>query len=166
MTLPTLDTLDVVGRRVLVRSDLNVPLDGGAVADDFRIRASLPTINALREGGAQVIVASHLGRPKGADPAFSMAAVSERLGDLGGFPVVQADGVIGPVVEATVAGAPENAVVVLENTRFEPGESKNDPDVAAGLAALRKTCRIIASRSIASAMARRISRRPVCGSCR
>ena len=136
MALPTLDSLDVAGKRVLVRSDLNVPLDEGTVADDFRIRASLPTIEALRQRGARVIVASHLGRPKGVDPAFSMAPVSERLGELGGFPVVQADAVYGTEVEALIADAPEGAVVVLENTRFEPGESKNDPEVASGLAAL------------------------------
>ena len=136
MTLPTLDTLDVEGKRVLVRSDLNVPLDEGAVADDFRIRASLPTIEALRERGARVIVASHLGRPKGLDPAFSMAPISERLSELGGFPVIQADAVYGPDVQALISDAPEGAVVVLQNTRFEPGESKNDPEVAAGLAAL------------------------------
>ena len=136
MTLPTLDTLDVEGKRVLVRSDLNVPLAEGAVADDFRIQASLPTIEALRARGAHVIVASHLGRPKGADPAFSMAPVSKRLGELGGFPVIQADTVYGPDVQALIADAPEGAVVVLQNTRFEPGESKNDVEVAAGLATL------------------------------
>ncbi|MGB5533054.1 MAG: phosphoglycerate kinase [Acidimicrobiia bacterium] len=136
MILPTLDALDVEGKRVLVRSDLNVPLDEGAVADDFRIRASLPTIEALRDRGARVIVASHLGRPTGVDPAFSMAPVSERLGELGGFPVIQADGVYGPEVVTLIASAPNGSVVVLENTRFEPGESKNDPEVADGLAAL------------------------------
>jgi phosphoglycerate kinase len=134
--LPTLDTLEVDGRRVLVRSDLNVPLEGGAVADDFRIGASLPTIQALRRRGAQVIVASHLGRPKGTDPAFSLAPVGERLAELGGFPVVQAPGVIGADVAAVIDAAPDDAVVLLENTRFEPGESKNDPEVAAGLASL------------------------------
>ena len=136
MALPTLDALEVEGRRVLIRSDLNVPLDGGAVSDDFRIRASLPTIETLRQRGAQVIVASHLGRPAGVDPAFSMAPVSERLSKLGGFPVIQADAVYGPQVEALIAAAPAGTVVVLENTRFEPGESKNDPEVADGLAAL------------------------------
>ena len=136
MVLPTLDTLDVEGKRVLVRSDLNVPLDGGTVADDFRIRASLPTIEALRQRGARVIVASHLGRPKGPDPAFSMSPVSERLSELGGFPVIQAEAVYGTEVEALIADAPDGSVVVLENTRFEPGESTNDPDVASGLAAL------------------------------
>ena len=136
MALPTLDSLDVEGKRVLVRSDLNVPLDEGAVADDFRIAASLPTIEALRRRGAQVIVASHLGRPQGVDPALSMAPVAKRLGELGAFRVVQADAVYGPGVEALIAEAPEGSVVVLENTRFEAGESKNAPEVAAGLAAL------------------------------
>ncbi len=136
MSLPTLDALDVEGRRVLVRADLNVPLDGGAVADDFRIRASLPTIMELRDRGATVVVASHLGRPKGPDPAFSMLPVTERLGELGGFPTIQAPAVIGDDVAEVIAAATPGSVVVLENTRFEPGESKNDPEIADGLAAL------------------------------
>jgi phosphoglycerate kinase len=136
MTLPTLDDLEVEGRRVLVRADLNVPLDGGDVADDFRIIASLTTVRELLDRGAQVIVASHLGRPKGVDPAFSMRPVSERLGELGGFPTLQAPAVIGGEAEATIAQAPPGTVVVLENTRFEAGETKNDPVVADGLAAL------------------------------
>jgi len=136
VTLPTLDTLDVEGRRVLVRSDLNVPLDSGAVADDFRIRASLPTIEALRQRGAQVLVASHLGRPQGADPAFSLAPVGSRLAELGGFTVVQSPAVFGPEAETAIEAAPDGAVVLLENTRFEDGESKNDAEMAAGLAAL------------------------------
>jgi len=136
VTLPTLDALEVEGRRVLVRADLNVPLDEGAVADDFRIRASLPTVMELRDRGANVVVASHLGRPKGPDPELSMRPVTERLGELGGFVTVQAPAVIGPDAEQAVASAPAGSVVVLENTRFEPGESKNAPDVADGLAAL------------------------------
>ncbi len=136
MTLPTLDALEVEGRRVLVRADLNVPLDEGAVADDFRIRASLPTIMELRDRGANVVVASHLGRPKGPDPAFSMRPVTERLGELGGFTTIQAPAVIGPDAAQAIATAPPGSVVVLENTRFEPGESTNAPDVADGLAEL------------------------------
>ncbi len=136
MGLPTLDDLEVEGRRVLVRADLNVPLDEGAVSDDFRIAASLRTIRELRDRGASVIVASHLGRPKGVDPALSMLPVTERLGELGGFPTVQSPAVIGPQAIETIDAAPEGSVVVLENTRFEPGESKNDPAVADGLAAL------------------------------
>ena len=136
MNLPTLDALDVEGRRVLVRADLNVPLDGGAVADDFRIRASLPTIMELRDSGAIVVVASHLGRPNGTDPAFSMRPVTERLGELGGFPTIQAPAVIGDEVADVIKTTPRGSVVVLENTRFEPGESKNDPEMADGLTAL------------------------------
>lgn len=136
MTLPTLGALEVEGRRVLVRADLNVPLDEGAVADDFRIRASLPTIMELRDRGATVIVASHLGRPKGIDPNLSMGPVTKRLGELGGFPTVQAPAVIGAEAAEAIATAPVGSVVVLENTRFEAGESKNSADVADGMAAL------------------------------
>ncbi len=135
-SLPTLDSLDVGGRTVLVRADLNVPLDAGEVADDFRIRASLPTIEALRDRGAKVVVCSHLGRPKGVDPEFAMDPVAARLGELGGFDVVKLDGVVGPDVEQGVAGAPADAVVLLENTRFEAGEKANDAGLADGLAAL------------------------------
>jgi phosphoglycerate kinase len=136
VTLPTLGALEVEGRRVLVRADLNVPFDEGAVADDFRIRASLPTIMELRDRGANVVVASHLGRPKGIDPSLSMGPVTKRLGELGGFPTVQAPAVIGAEAAGAVATAPVGSVVVLENTRFEAGESKNSADVADGLAAL------------------------------
>jgi phosphoglycerate kinase len=136
MSLPTLDDLDVAGERVLVRSDLNVPVRNGEVIDDFRIAASVDTIQQLRERGAAVVVASHLGRPDGPDPAYSMQPVTERLGRLGGFPVIQAPGVIGRAVETVVDAAPPAAVVVLENTRFEPGETSNNPEVANGLAAL------------------------------
>jgi phosphoglycerate kinase len=136
VTLPTLGALEVEGRRVLVRADLNVPLDEGAVADDFRIRASLPTIMELRDRGANVVVASHLGRPKGIDPSLSMGPVTKRLGELGGFPTVQAPAVIGAEAAGAVATAPVGSVVVLENTRFVAGESKNSADVADGMAAL------------------------------
>jgi len=134
--LPTLDDLAVGGERVLVRADLNVPLEEGSVADDFRIRASVPTIAELRRRGARVVVCSHLGRPEGRDPAFGLAPVSARLGELGGFPTVQAPAVVGSEAAACVEGAPAGTVVVLENTRFEPGETRNDPELAAGLAAL------------------------------
>lgn len=134
--LPTLDTLETAGRTVLVRSDLNVPLSGGVVGDTFRITASLPTINELRATASRVIVASHLGRPKGVDPALSMAPVAAELGRLGGFETVLAPGVRGPDVEAAIEGAPDGAVVVLENTRFEVGESTNEPALADGMAAL------------------------------
>jgi phosphoglycerate kinase len=136
VTLPTLDAFEVGGRRILVRADLNVPLDEGAVVDDFRIRASLPTITELRDRGAAVIVASHLGRPKGPDPAFSMRPVTERLGELGGFTTIQAPAVIGADAAQAIASAPAGSVVVLENTRFEAGETTNAPTVADGLASL------------------------------
>ncbi len=134
--LPTIDTLEVVGRRVLLRADLNVPLDGGGVADDFRIRSSLPTIRQLRRAGAQLVVCSHLGRPKGVDPKLSLAPVTARLGELGGFPVAQLSGVAGPEVADELAGLDAGTVAVLENTRFEPGEKANDPDLARALAEL------------------------------
>ena len=132
----TLDDLDVSGARVLLRSDLNVPLDGGRVADDFRIRSSLPTITRLRDSGAIVIVASHLGRPTGRDPAFSLEPVARRLSELGGFPVTQLPAVVGDEVEAAVAAAVPGDVLLLENTRYEPGETKNDPELAAALGRL------------------------------
>lgn len=132
----TLDDIDVSGARVLVRSDLNVPLDGGQIADDFRIRSSLPSIARLREQGAVVTVASHLGRPDGRDPALSMAPIAERLGELGGFPVTQLPAVVGEEVEQAIAAASPGDVLLLENTRYEPGETKNDPDLAAGLGRL------------------------------
>ena len=132
----TLDDIDVSGSRVLVRSDLNVPLDGGTITDDFRIRSSLPTIQRLRDAGAVVIVASHLGRPDGWDPALSMAPVAERLGALGGFAVTALPAVVGDEVEAAIAAGSPGDVYLLENTRYEPGEKKNDPEFAAALGRL------------------------------
>ena len=132
----TLDDLEVAGRRVLVRADLNVPLQDGTVGDDYRIRASLPTIAELRDRGTRVVVCSHLGRPKGADPAFSMRPVAERLGELGGFAVTAASDVAGDGARAAIEAAGAGTVVVLENTRFEPGETKNDPGLADALASL------------------------------
>jgi phosphoglycerate kinase len=132
----TLDDVDVAGKRVLVRADLNVPISGGAVSDDFRIRASLPTISRLRQAGATVVVCSHLGRPKDREPGFRLDPVATRLADLGGFPVRQLEAVVGEDVEAAVAVAGPGDVLLLENTRFEPGEKKNDSDLAKGLAAL------------------------------
>ena len=132
----TLDEVDVAGKRVLIRADLNVPMSGGSVVDDFRIRASLPTISRLREAGATVVVCSHLGRPKDREPEFRMDPVAVRLTELGGFPVRKLDGVVGGDVEAAVAAASPGDVLLLENTRFEPGEKKNDPELAKGLAAL------------------------------
>ncbi len=134
--LPTIESLELSGRTVLVRSDLNVPLDGGRVADSFRITASLRTIGELRTRADSVVVASPLGRPKGVDPALSMRPVADALGELGGFGTVLAPGVVGTEVEAVITASPQGAVVVLENTRFEAGESTNNPVVADGLASL------------------------------
>jgi len=136
LSVPGLDSADIEGRTVVIRADLNVPINDGVVGDTFRISASLPTINEVRERAARVIVASHLGRPDGYDATLSMGPVAAALGELGGFETVLAPGVYGPDVEAFIADAPRGAVVVLENTRFESGETKNDPTIADGLAAL------------------------------
>jgi phosphoglycerate kinase len=128
---------DVGGRRVLVRVDFNVPLDGGEVADDMRIRAALPTIELLRERGAAVVLAAHLGRPGGRpDPALSMAPVGKRLGELLGIEVLQAGSVVGDGVDLHCGALGPGDVMLLENTRFEPGETENDPKLAAALAQL------------------------------
>lgn len=134
--LPTLDGLDVEGQTVLVRADLNVPLDAGAVADDFRIRSSLPMIQALRDAGARVVVCSHLGRPDGPDPALGMDPVASRLEELGEFPVAKVDAVRGPMAQEAVADLSPGGVLLLENTRFETGETVNEPELADDLAAL------------------------------
>jgi phosphoglycerate kinase len=128
---------DVAGRRVLVRVDFNVPLDGGRVADDTRIRAALPTIELLRERGAAVVLVSHLGRPKGKpEPALSMRPVGERLAELLGAEVHQAPAVVGGDVETMAHGLGPGEVLLLENVRFEPGETENDPALAEALAGL------------------------------
>jgi phosphoglycerate kinase len=124
------------GERVLVRVDFNVPLDGGRVADDARIRAALPTIELLLEGRASPILCSHLGRPKGRDPQTSLAPVSARLGELIDAPVLQAPEVIGPEVRRGADRLRPGSVLVLENTRWERGETENDPALAEELAAL------------------------------
>jgi phosphoglycerate kinase len=128
---------EVAGRRVLVRVDFNVPLEQGRVADDTRIRAALPTIELLRERGATVILVSHLGRPKGeVVPELSMGPVGERLAELLDAPVEQAPAVVGEDVETLAAGLSPGRVLLLENVRFEPGETENDPELAAALARL------------------------------
>jgi phosphoglycerate kinase len=139
----TVADLDVGARRVLVRVDFNVPLEGEderRVADDTRIAAALPTLEYLRERDARLIVVSHLGRPKGDDPAarraWSMAPVSHRLAELTGWDVGQAPAVVGPVVEELAQELQPAGVLALENSRFEPGETKNDPALAAALARL------------------------------
>jgi phosphoglycerate kinase len=126
-TLEDLLASGVRDRRVLVRADLNVPLNRGQITDDGRIRAVLPTLTALRDAGAAVVVCSHLGRPKGApEPAFSLAPVASRLGELLGAPVAFATDPAGESARHTVAGLAEGQVALLENLRFEPGETSRD----------------------------------------
>jgi phosphoglycerate kinase len=122
---------DLTGRRVLVRADLNVPLDGSRITDDGRIRASVPTVARLRETGVPVVVVAHLGRPKGGpDPQYSLGPVAERLGELLGVQVALAD--LGDEARFTVDALPEGGVALLENIRFDPREtSKNDDERAA-----------------------------------
>ena len=127
---------DVQGRRVLVRVDFNVPLRDGTITDDTRIRAALPTIEALRERGARIILVSHLGRPKGSDPALSLGTVAERLAELTGASVVAATDVVGESARACVERLAPGEILLLENIRFEAGETKNDPQLAKELAGL------------------------------
>lgn len=126
------DLGDLRGKRVLVRSDLNVPLDGTTITDDGRIRASAPTILMLSEMGARVIVCAHLGRPKGKpDRAYSLAPVAKRLGQVLQKPVAFADDTVGSAARAAVDAMPEGGVVLLENLRFNPGETaKTDEERA------------------------------------
>jgi phosphoglycerate kinase len=124
----TIDSLgDLRGKRVLVRADLNVPLDGTTITDDGRIRATVPTLTQLREAGARVVVCAHLGRPKGApDERYSLAPVAVRLGELLGTDVAFATDSVGPSAEAVVAGLRDGDVALLENLRFNPGEASKD----------------------------------------
>ena len=125
--MKTIDDFAVDGLRVLVRADLNVPLDGGRVADDGRIRASLPTLTALTTRGARVIVCAHLGRPGGKpDPGYSLAPVAARLGELLGQPVELAADTTGPAALAAVAALRPGGVVMLENLRFNAAETSKD----------------------------------------
>jgi phosphoglycerate kinase len=134
------DLGELRGKRVLVRVDFNVPLergpDGPVVADDTRIRAALPTIEWLRERGAALILVSHLGRPKGVDPELSLAPVARRLSELLSEPVTLASGTTGPEVTQQAESLRAGDVLLLENIRFEPGETKNDAELARQLASL------------------------------
>jgi phosphoglycerate kinase len=124
------------GERVLARMDFNVPLEAGRVTDDARIRAALPTIELLLERAARLILCSHLGRPTGRDPATSLRPVSDRLRELIEAPVHQAPEVIGPEVRRGAERLGPGGVLVLENTRWERGETENDPDLSRELASL------------------------------
>ena len=134
----TVRDVDVSGKKVLLRCDFNVPQDmtTGAITDDKRIVSALPTIRYLLENGAAVIACSHLGKPKGVDPAFSLAVVAKRLSELLGMEVIFANDVVGEDARAKAAALKCGQVMLLENTRFEPGETKNDPELSKALASL------------------------------
>ena len=129
--------LDLKGKRVFVRVDFNVPLDGGKVSDDTRIRETLPTLRLAVERGGRLVLASHLGRPKGkADPKYSLAPVAARLQELAGKPVAFASDCIGPDAEAKSRALRDGDVLLLENVRFHPEEEANDAEFSRKLAAL------------------------------
>ncbi|MGI8430212.1 MAG: phosphoglycerate kinase [Solirubrobacteraceae bacterium] len=127
---------DLEGQRVLVRVDFNVPLDDGAVTDDARIRAALPTIEELRGRGARLVLVAHLGRPKEREPEFSLRPAADRLAELIDAEVALAPAVVGDEVRALTEALEPGEVLMLENVRYEPGETKNDPELAASLAEL------------------------------
>jgi phosphoglycerate kinase len=129
--------IDVSGKKVFVRVDFNVPLENGAITDDTRIRETLPTIRYLIDNGAKVILASHLGRPKGkVVEDMRLTPAANRLAELLGKPVAKADEAVGPAVKAMVDKMENGDVLVLENVRFYPGEEKNDPELAKQFAEL------------------------------
>lgn len=137
MNKKTIRDIDVTGKRVLVRVDFNVPLSEGRVADDSRIRAAVPTIEYLRQKGCRVILMSHLGRPKaGPEDKFRLDAPGGRLSELIGAPVRKLDELSGPTVEAAVAEMQAGDVLLLENSRFDPREQKNDPALVEELSRL------------------------------
>ena len=130
------DLGDLKGKRVVIRCDFNVPLDGTTITDDGRIKAALPTLEALREQDAKVVVLAHLGRPKGeVNPKYSLAPVAKRLGELLGTEVKLASDVVGPSAQETVAGLSDGDVALLENVRYEKGEESKDESERQALAA-------------------------------
>jgi phosphoglycerate kinase len=136
MAFQTLDQADLHGKRALVRVDFNVPMENGKVTDDTRLRAALPTIEKLREGGAKVILLSHFDRPKGkVVPSMSLRPIVEPLSEVLGAPVAFAEDCIGPVARAAVGAMQPGDVLLLENVRFHPGEEANDRKFADALAA-------------------------------
>ena len=132
----TLDDLDVEDKRVLVRVDFNVPLEDGKITDDSRIRAALPTIEELRERRARIILCAHLGRPEGHDPDLSLRPAADRLSEMTGADVTLAPAVVGEEVEALAENLNPGDLLMLENLRFEEGETENDEELAKGLAKL------------------------------
>ena len=136
LTKASVRDADVEGKRVLLRADLNVPLESGEVADDTRIRASLSTIELLRERGARIVLVSHLGRPEGRDPSLTMAPVAKRLGELLGTEVKLAPAVVGSEVNGIADDLETGEILLLENSRFEEGETRNDPELVEALADL------------------------------
>ena len=142
LDIPGLDSLDLAGKRALVRVDFNVPLDGtgtgpGSITDDTRIRAALPTIRAILDAGGTPILMSHLGRPKGrVVEGLRLDVVASRLSELLERPVTKLAGCVGAEVEAAIRKAGRGAVVLLENVRFEPGETQGDPELSAAFAQL------------------------------
>ena len=137
MNKKTVKDVDVSGKRVLVRVDFNVPITQGAVADDRKIQAALPTLRYLLEHGAGLILMSHLGRPQnGPDPRFAMDPVAERLSQLMGQPVRKLDDCVGPEIEKAARDLQPGQVILLENTRFHKEEKSNDPEFSKQLASL------------------------------
>jgi len=133
----TIRDLDFHGKRVLVRVDFNVPIKEGKVGDDTRMRAALPTLNYLLDQDAALVLCSHLGRPKGApDPQYSLRPVANHLGKLLKSPVYFSEACVGPDAEKSAAALKPGEVLLLENTRFYPGETKNDPEMSRQLASL------------------------------
>src|SRR4051812_11528283 len=138
MSFKTLDDMgDVRGKRVLVREDLNVPMDGARVTDDTRLRAAAPTIAELSDKGAIVLVLAHFGRPKGErNPDMSLALVTKPLSEVLGREVRFVDDCVGEAAEKAVAGLEPGDIAILENTRFHKGEEKNDAELARAMAKL------------------------------
>jgi phosphoglycerate kinase len=135
--LKSTDNLDVNGKRIIVRADLNVPVKDGRVSDATRLERLVPGLQDLAKRGARVIVISHFGRPKGApDPQFSLRPVAAKLAELLAQPVAFAEDCIGEPAERTVAALRPGQIAVLENLRFHKGEEKNDPQFAGRLASL------------------------------
>ena len=133
----SVEDIDVAGKRVLCRCDFNVPTMDGKITSDKRIVAALPTIEYLIKHGARVILCSHMGKPKnGPDPAFSLQVVADRLSELLGQPVKMASDVVGESAQSLAASLKDGEVMLLENTRFEKGETKNDPELSKKLASL------------------------------